>query len=98
MSEWMTAAFTARQNEYFQFRHGFLDEEIWQANLAVLQVITGIEWTQNWWRGYARKNYTDSFVALVDGLISGHERNVVEELKSVLPGDRKRTEGDGREL
>ena len=28
-SEWLNAAFTARQNEYFQFRHGLLDEEVW---------------------------------------------------------------------
>ena len=28
LSEWVTAAFTARQNEYHQYRQGMLDEEV----------------------------------------------------------------------
>lgn len=81
MSEWVTAAFTARQNEYHQYRQGMLDEEVWEAIENIIKLLMGIPWIQDWW--------AQSFVHKVESLGEAWDRDVARELSSVFlrPGN-----------
>ena len=86
LSEWMTSAFTARQNEYHQYREGLLDEEVWLSIENIIRLLMGLPYTQTWWNDHGSKNLTPSFVAKVDSILAEGERYAKDELKSVLPG------------
>ena len=88
LGEWVTAAFTARQNEYHQYRHGLLDKEIWRASENIIRLLIGIEWIRNWWREHGRRDRATDFIALVEGLISEGRRDVASELDAVLRPSR----------
>ncbi len=89
MSEWVTAAFTARQNEYHQCRQGMLDEEVWEAIENIIKLLMGIPWIQDWWGQYGRKQLAQSFVHKVESLGEAWDRDVARELSSVFlrPGN-----------
>lgn len=84
LSEWVTAAFTARQNEYHQYRQGLLDDDVWGASENIIRLLMGMAWVQNWWQDYGRKNLADSFVRQVESLVNVSERDVATELASVF--------------
>ena len=84
LSEWVTAAFTARQNEFHQFRQGLLDEDVWEASENIIRLLMGMQWVQNWWREYGRKNLARSFVREVESLAEAPDRDVATELSSVF--------------
>ena len=70
VSEWMTAAFVARENEFYQFKQGLLEEQNWISSEKVIRLILGSEWAMNWWREVSPIAYTDSFNAYVNKLIA----------------------------
>ena len=84
LSEWTTAAFIARQNEYVQYRQGLLEEEVWQASENIIRLLLGIEWFRKWWQDYGRNNMTATFVAKVESLAGLEPRRVKDELAAVL--------------
>ena len=88
MSEWVTAAFTARQNEYHQYRQGLLDEDVWEAIENIIRLLLGMEWVRNWWNEYGRKNLAHSFVQKVESITSTPARDVESELSGVLSKNR----------
>ena len=84
LSEWVTAAFTARQNEYHQYRQGMLDEEVWEAIENIIRLLMGIAWIREWWQEYGRKQLAQSFVRKVESLGELSDRDVTSELTSVF--------------
>ena len=84
ISEWLHAAFTARQNEYFQYRHGLLDREVWQASENIIRGLVGIEWVRKWWQEHGRMDRTEAFSRLVDGILEATARDVSTELGNTL--------------
>ena len=84
LSEWVTAAFTARQNEYHQYRQGMLDEEVWEAIENIIKLLMGIPWIRGWWQEYGRKQLAHSFVREVESLARVTDRDVPTELSSVF--------------
>jgi len=66
VTEWMTAAFLARENEYRQHQKGLLERDKWEQSKTIVQMIAGIPWFRNWWSEYGRHVYTVSFVEWVD--------------------------------
>ena len=66
VTEWMTAAFLARENEFSQNRQGLLDRDKWEQSKIIVQVISGMPWVQSWWAEYGRHVYTAEFVEWVE--------------------------------
>ena len=52
LGEWLTAAFTARQNEYYQHRNGLLDKEMWQASEGIIRSIMVNPFAKIWWKRF----------------------------------------------
>lgn len=84
LSEWMTAAFMARQNEWHQYQQGLVDREVWLSVQNAIRILMGIEWTKQWWQDYGRRNHIPSFVAEVDRIVAEGDRDVVGELGDLL--------------
>lgn len=81
LSEWMTAAFAARQNEYHQYRQGLLDKAVWQSAENIIRLILGSEWALGWWRDYGRAYLSPEFVAMAEGLLSAETRETLEVVR-----------------
>ena len=86
VTEWMTASFIARENEFSQHREGLLDEDKWAQSESVVQVVSGFAWFRSWWNEYGRHIYTAPFVAWVDSVIAKGSFDTAEALKG-LEGD-----------
>lgn len=84
LGEWTNAAFTARQNEFHQYRHGLLDEDVWLASENIIRLLVNLDWVRNWWQEHARNDRSAEFVELVDGIIAGQPRNATAELEAAL--------------
>jgi hypothetical protein len=69
MTEWMTAAFVARQNEYFQYEQGLIDDDSWAASTIAIRMILGSDWGRNWWKEFAPHSFTDAFRSVIDDVI-----------------------------
>lgn len=84
LSEWVTAAFTARQNEFHQYRHGLLDEEIWKASENIIRLLIGMDWVQTWWAEFGRNDRSAAFVAYVEELAAQSTRDATGEIGAAL--------------
>ena len=84
ITEWMTACFVARQNEYYQFKQGLLDDESWAASEKIIRMALGSDWQRNWWKQFAPSAFSESFITLVETVIEKREvdyRSVVENIE-----------------
>ena len=85
VTEWMTACFVARQNEYFQFKHGLIDAESWAASEKIIRMVLGSDWHRNWWQQFAPNAFTESFVTLVETVIEKEEVDYRSVIENRLP-------------
>ena len=69
MGEWLIAAMLARQNEYFQYKKGMLDEEIWHQTRGITRFIVSEPFNRRWWKTFDKSTFTPEYVAFVDGLL-----------------------------
>jgi hypothetical protein len=86
VTEWMTASFMARENEFGQFREGLLEPDKWAQTKTVVRVTTGIPWVVTWWSEYGRHLYTPDFVAWVDQTMAEGSFETAAALKKVEGG------------
>jgi len=69
---WITAAMTTRQNSYFQYRQGLLDEEIWKSNRQIIKRYFHMgPWVHKWWQNAQQnqvfsKEYIDTVIEILD--------------------------------
>ena len=83
VTEWMTSAFVARQNEFKQFKQGLLDEDNWAACEKIIYMCLGSVWAQNWWKPRPHQG-------LSEWLLCGSRWNAISEhslseLKPTVP-------------
>ena len=83
MNDWMIAAFVARENEYFQYKHGLLMSENWEGSERAIRFILGSGWGVNWWQQVSRDTYAEEFCDYVDRLIEGGLLDYSSVLKRV---------------
>jgi len=83
MSEWLTAAIVARQNEYSQYRMGLVSEESWQLTEGTIQLMLSVEWSQNWWAVYREVPWDEAFISRVDTLVEESTFDYNEVLKQL---------------
>ena len=84
LGEWTNASLTARQNEFHQFRHGLLDEDVWEASENIIRLLMCIDWIRNWWNEHGRHDKSAEFAALVDRLAEAGGRDSMKELDAVF--------------
>ena len=64
----LSAVFVARQNEYFQWKQGLLDDDVFRSLHHVILICLGSPNGQHWWDNEGRRMFTPNFVAFVDEL------------------------------
>lgn len=70
MSEWLLSAMAARQNEYVQFRHGHIAQEVWEASERIISLLVSFDWSRNWWASFGRVSFSQEIAEVVDGLMA----------------------------
>ena len=66
LSLWLTASFRAREHEWFQFRHGVLDESAWKSYATAIPFALANERPRTWW-DVTKSLYEKEFVELSMG-------------------------------
>jgi hypothetical protein len=69
MGEWLTTAMSTRQNEFFQYEKGLIDEEVWTASLGVIKTIMSIDFCRFWWESWDKNVLSPRFVTIVDEIV-----------------------------
>lgn len=68
LDAWYVASFTARQNEFAQFKLGTLSEDIWKSTHQAIRENMGNEYGRRWWDSLGRNRFMPEFVAFIDSL------------------------------
>ena len=87
VTEWMTSAFVARQNEFKQFKQGLLDEDNWAACEKIIYMCLGSAWAQNWWKEFSAIAFPDDFVSHVNRLLAEKTLDYAGVLKKLDVGN-----------
>jgi hypothetical protein len=74
----LTAIFVARQNEYFQWRQGLLDESVFQSLHHISLTILGTTSGKHWWQNEGRNLVAPEFVKFTDRLIEQGPNNSLD--------------------
>ena len=87
MNSWLLSAIAARQNEFFQFRHGHMAAEVWDESENIICLIFSFAWSRHWWDSLGRPLFATEFVAVVDALVSKENQEfsyyeILQKLKS----------------
>lgn len=75
----LTAVFVARQNEYFQWKQGLLDDSVFRSLHHITRTILGAPSGKYWWQNEGRQLMSPEFVKFTDHLI---EQGSSESLES----------------
>jgi len=68
LSTWLVASLRAREHEWFQFRHGVLDESAWRSYSTAIPIVLASERSRAWWSGM-KPVYDKGFAKIVDELL-----------------------------
>ena len=69
MAEWMSACFVARENEFFQFKHGLIDEDTWAASENIIRMAISSSWARKWWEEFGTNAFTGPFIDVVNNVL-----------------------------
>ena len=69
MDAFLTAVFVARQNEYFQYKQGLLDEAVFSSLHHTIFSVLESKNGQHWWKYEGRRMLADEFVEFVDEMM-----------------------------
>ena len=86
LSEWYTAAITARQNEFSQYKLGLVDEQTWLVTEGIIQLMLSFKWAQEWWAIYREIPWDEEFTLRVDELVEESTfdyKQFVEQISNV---------------
>ena len=68
LDAWMISSFTARQNEFLQYRLGALNPDVWRSTHQAIRENLGHEWGRHWWDSVGRPRFMPEFVEFVESL------------------------------
>jgi hypothetical protein len=80
----LTAVFVARQNEFFQWKHGLIDEEVFRSMHHVILTMLGSSNGEHWWQHEGRLLYAPQFVRFVDELRQGRSTEDFDSWKRAI--------------
>ena len=64
----LTAVFVARQNEFFQWKQGLLDDDVFTSLHHVILTLLGSPNGQHWWQNEGHRMFAPAFIDFVDEL------------------------------
>ena len=70
LSFFLSAAMRQREWEWFQYRDGIINQEIYRAYHEVIGFHLGAPRTRNWWATVGRLGFNSEFVTEVDALLA----------------------------
>ena len=70
LSFFLAAAMRQREWEWFQYRDGVINQEVYRAYHEVIGFHLGAPRTRNWWATVGRIGFNSEFVAEVDALLA----------------------------
>lgn len=80
----LSAVFVARQNEYFQWKQGLLDESVFRSLHHVILTCLGSSNGQHWWENEGRRMFTPDFIVFVDELCAHGSAESFESWKKAI--------------
>jgi hypothetical protein len=83
MAEWMTSSIVARQNEFFQHKHGLIDDDTWEASEKIISLALSGDWARNWWNEFGPNAFTEDFVAVVEDILSRSDVDYAEIVEKI---------------
>lgn len=73
LGTYLIATVRLRENQFFQYQNGVLDERTWLAYRAALPAVFSTEFFREWWRNRSSRGEFDAgFVAMVNELFEQH--------------------------
>ena len=79
----LLAAMRQREWEWFQYKDGVINKEVYAAYHGVIGLHLGIAKTRRWWKTVGRIGFNPSFVAEVDSLLASRPlTNYFEEIRA----------------
>jgi len=80
----LSAVFVARQNEFFQWRQGLIDDDVFRSLHHVIHTCLGPENGKHWWENEGKRMFTPAFVAFVDELLASGSEESLEAWKRAV--------------
>jgi hypothetical protein len=68
LDAWMVVSFTARQNEFAQYRLGTLDEAVWKSTHHAVRENLANSYGRSWWETLGKQRFMPEFVVFVESL------------------------------
>jgi hypothetical protein len=90
MTDWLLSSFVARENEYYQYCQGLLDEDNWRSSEKAIRMILGTEFALNWWKEFSSISFGDSFIDYVNKNLLDNRtdyRSVLAKIRLGAPDD-----------
>jgi len=67
---WLIAFVRSREHQWFQFRDGLLDEDLWQSYSAGLSAVLSTPRTRAWWEDVRFEWFDDEFAEVVSNILT----------------------------
>ena len=83
----LTAVFVARQNEYFQWKQGLLDESVFRSLHHVINTLLESPNGQFWWQHEGRRLVAPEFVEFVDEIVKSSSSESLQAWKTAIKLD-----------
>ncbi len=83
----LTAIFVARQNEYFQWRQGMLDEAVFRSLHHITLTILGTKSGKHWWENEGRNLVAPEFVKYTDQLVEANPHKSLDSWRRAIKLD-----------
>ncbi len=80
----LTAVFVARQNEYFQWKQGLLDESVFRSLHHVIYTLLESPNGQYWWQHEGRRIVAPEFVEFVDEIFKSKSSESLQSWKQAI--------------
>ena len=66
---WLTGFFRNRENDWFQYQRGVMDDATWKRYISSMTGLFLCERNRNWWLNYGTSAYNPEFVAQVNDIL-----------------------------
>lgn len=92
LSFFLAAAMRQREWEWFQYRDGVIDGEVYRSYHGVIGFHLGAPRTRAWWATVGRQGFNADFVANVDALLATHPLtdDYFEKIRNFDPADARK--------
>lgn len=84
----LTAIFVARQNEYFQWKQGLLDDSVFRSLHHITRTILATPSGRHWWENEGQRLVAQEFVEFTDSLLERGPSDSLEAWKRAIRMDQ----------